>query len=95
MANNGYSRQGNYLSGDGINARITQGNNFSGTVVESLQNAPPAGPDAPDIVWGSDWRNAVDGPNVLQGGRAPVPRPRMAAYGTAEVISPMQSKYTS
>lgn len=93
MANDGYSRQGNYLSGDEINSRIIQGNNFSGTVVESLQNAPPPGLDAPDLVWGSNWRDAVDGANVLQGSRAPVPRPRMAAYGTAEVISPMQSKY--
>lgn len=93
MANDGHSRQGNPFSGDEINSRIIQGNNFSGTVVESLQNAPPSGPDAPDIVWGGDWRvprDAVDGSNR---GIIPMPRSRFTGYSTPEVTSPMQSKF--
>ena len=91
MENDAYSRQGNYLSGGEINVRIIQGNNFTGTVVESL-NAPSFGSEAPNI-WRSNWRDAVDGSNVPQRGHDPVPRPRIAAYDTSGVISPMQSKY--
>jgi len=95
MANDGYSRQGNHFSSDETNSRIIQGNNFSGRVVESLQNAPPSGPDAPDIVWG----DSVDGvsrgivmPPMFQGGPSPVPRPRDIGFSTSEVVSPMQSE---
>lgn len=104
MDNGGYSRQGNPFPGDEINSRIIQGNNFSGTVVEALQNAPPAGPDAPDIVWGGDWRvsrDAVDGSNggvivpPRVGVPAVMPRARVIGYSTPEVTSPMQSMWSS
>ena len=81
MANDGYSRQGNPFSRGGINSRIIQGNNFSGTVIDSLSS----GPDGPDRVWGTP-------PPVVQGAPAPAPRTRVTGFGTYEVMSPMQSK---
>lgn len=93
-----YPRQENYLS-DEVNSRIVQGNNFSGTVLESVGLGQDA-PVAPNIGRGGGWhvsQDMVDSSRsgVFQGGYAPVPRPRVLLYGTPEITSPMESKYAS
>ena len=108
MANENFSRQQNSLSEDEINRRIIQENNFSGTVIDALQDVSTSSPDAPDLVWERPLylRDTVDGPHggithmTMQGSNRPVVRPRHfhgsinhdTPYRNPEVTTPVQSK---
>ena len=85
MANENFSRQQNSYPENEVNHRIVQENNFSGTVIDELQDDSTSGPDAPDLVWGGrspSFRDIVDGPHsgiahpAIQGRNQPVARPR-------------------
>lgn len=95
MANERYSSQRNYVSQYERNTGITQGNNFSGRVVESLQNAPPSGHDVQDIVWGPHGvmnapRDTVDGMVVSHRTTSTLSRSDVRSYRTSEMISPTE-----
>ena len=97
MANERYSSQRNYVSQYERNTGITQGNNFSGRVVESLQNAPPSGHDVQDIVWGPHGvmnapRDTVDGMVVSHRTTSTLSRSDVRSYRTSEMISPTESE---
>lgn len=108
MANENFSRQQNSLPDDEINHRIIRENNFSGTVIDALQDVSASGPDAPDLVWHRRLpvsRDAVDGPHtqqLTQGSNYPVARPRHShfqgsvnhdtSYSNPEVTTPVQSR---